>query len=525
MTTDFQFTQSERKQIKSHGLSVESVNKQIALFQKGTPYLKLDRPCTAGDGIKVLDNKLKEQCVNKYRDTAVKKRMLKFVPASGAATRMFKTLIKANNRCDQLNAADIASEILDDEAEKNELRTFIDGLCRFAFYPALDAALKQDGINADELLQKGEIKPFLDYLLTAKGLAYSSKPKGLLKFHAYPEETRTAFEEHLVEAAGYSKTESGECGLHFTVSPEHQKGFEKLFNTAKGLYEKRLSAHFKSGFSVQAPSTDTIAVDMDDKPFRRKDGTLLFRPGGHGALIQNLNELADDIVFIKNIDNVVHDRFKAETIDWKQLLCGYLLIIQEQIFQYIELLQTSSDDALIEEVTGFVESELSVIPPKQFYSGNKEDRRSYLMDRLNRPLRVCGMVPNSGEPGGGPFWVQDKDGHRSIQIVETSQIDPEDDGQQAIQKALTHFNPVDLVCSICDINGKRFDLSRYVDTEAVFIAYKSEDGRDLKALEHPGLWNGAMAYWNTVFVEVPLITFNPVKRVNDLLRDPHQPGD
>lgn len=524
--TDFQFTENALEQIKSHGLKVDEVDSQIAAFKKGTPYLNLDRPCTAGDGIKKPDDRLKAQCIDQYRNAAVKKRMLKFVPASGAATRMFKTLIKANNHHDQITAKDIKAGIIEDKSEAGEVQTFIDGLQRFAFYPALADVMKRDGVDANDLLQKGDFKPFLDYLLTQKGLGYGGRPKGLLKFHAYPEEIRTAFEEHLVEAAGYSKTDTGECNLHFTVSPEHQEGFETLLESVRDRYEKRLNARFTANFSIQSPSTDTIAVDMDNQPFRRNDGSLLFRPGGHGALIRNLNQVADDIVFIKNIDNVVHDRFKSETIFWKQVLCGYLLMIQEQIFHYIDALnQKSPDDALLKEITGFVESELSVIPPKAFYEGNNEDRRRYLTDRLNRPLRVCGMVPNSGEPGGGPFWVKDKDGHFSIQIVETSQIDPNDDGQQAIQQGLTHFNPVDLVCSVCDINGKPFDLSRYVDTGAVFISYKSEEGRDLKALEHPGLWNGAMAYWNTVFIEVPLITFNPVKRVTDLLRNPHQAKD
>ncbi|MBS3757266.1 MAG: DUF4301 family protein [Desulfobacterales bacterium] len=521
-----QFTEDALEQIKSHGLSVDEVNRHIAVFKKGTPYLNLDRPCTIGDGIKRPDDRLKMRCIEKYREAAVKRRMLKFVPSSGAATRMFKTLIKANNRYDRITADDIKAGILDDESEASEIRTFIDGLRRFAFYPALADTMQRDGISAASILEKGEFKPFLDYLLTEKGLGYGGKPKGLLKFHQYTEAARTAFEEHLVEAAGYSKTEAGECALHFTVSPEHRQDFESLLESVRSGFEKLFDARFTVDFSVQSPSTDTIAVDMDNQPFRRNDGSLLFRPGGHGALIQNLNRLTDDIIFIKNIDNVVHDRFKSETIECKQILCGYLLIIQEKIFHYIDALsQNPPDEPLIEEVTGFVETELSVTPPKAFYNGDREDRRRYLVDRLNRPLRVCGMVPNSGEPGGGPFWVKDRDGHLSIQIVETSQIDPEDDGQQAIQQGLTHFNPVDLVCSIRDINGNPFDLSRYVDTEAVFIAYKSEEGRDLKALEHPGLWNGAMAYWNTVFVEIPQITFNPVKRVTDLLRNPHQAKD
>jgi len=521
--TEWQWSKKDLEQIGDHGLTVNTVEEQIRKFQKGTPYLRLDRPCTPGDGIRNLDWQMADICLEAYRSKAVRKQLCKFVPASGAATRMFKTPIKANNRYEKIRTSDLNAGLLDNEDEASEIREFLENLRRFAFFPDLNHTLTRADINAEELLTHTDYKPFLDYLLTAKGLNYGSKPKGLLKFHTYPEKTRTAFEEHLVEAAGYSRTREGDCSLHFTVSPAHQSGFENLLKQVANLYESRLEACFKVGFSVQPPSTDTIAVDMDNQPFRRSDGSLLFRPGGHGALIENLNQLATDIVFIKNIDNVVHDRFKSETIEWKQLLCGYLMILQEQIFRYIETItQNPPDTTLIEEITRFVAEDLCTPPPESFYTGDLESRRRYLLDQLNRPLRVCGMVPNSGEPGGGPFWVADKNGQLSIQIVETSQIDPEDETQQTIQKGLTHFNPVDLVCAPLDVNGQPFDLRQFVDSEAVFIAHKSEDGRDLKALEHPGLWNGAMALWNTVFVEVPLITFNPVKRINDLLRDPHQ---
>jgi len=524
--THAHFTAEDRQQIQSHGLTVETVEEQIQKFKKGTPYLKLDRPCTPGDGIRQLDEALQEKCLEKYQERAGKHDPVKFVPASGAATRMFKTLTKAANSYDPIRADDIERGLMEDAAENREIRDFFSGLRRFAFFPDLKAVMEKDGLDPEALLQNGDLKPFLDYLLTEKGLDYGKKPKGLLKFHAYPEAARTAFEEHLVEAAKYSRTENGDCRLHFTVSPEHQDAFENLLTRQSKGYETRLNARFAADFSVQAPDTDTIAVDMNDQPFRRDDRSLLFRPGGHGALIDNLNRISGDIVFIKNIDNVVHDRFKPDNTRWKQILCGYLLLVQAQIFSYSrELEQETATESMVEEVSRFVQNQLCVTPPASLHKKDLEERRSYLLDRLNRPLRICGMVPNSGEPGGGPFWAADKDGHLSIQIVETSQIDPDDADQQAIQKGLTHFNPVDLVCAPCDKNGEPFDLSRFVDRDAVFIAYKSESGRDLKALEHPGLWNGAMAYWNTVFVEVPLITFNPVKRVNDLLRSPHQPED
>ncbi len=522
--SDTPFTENDLYQIQSHGLTLETVRDQIRKFEKGTPYLKLNRPCIPGDGIQQLDEGVQGECLEKFETRARKKRLLKFVPASGAATRMFKTLIKANNRYNQIHGDDVEKGLLETEEENQEIRDFFQGLRRFAFFPELEKTMAGDRLDVKTLLTQKDLKPFLDYLLTEKGLNYAKKPKGLLGFHTYPDEARTAFEEHLVEAAEYSRMENRECRLHFTVSPEHQSGFESLLSRAAGNYEPRLETRFSVDFSFQSPETDTIAVDMENQPFRRDDGSLLFRPGGHGALLDNLNRIDSDIVFIKNIDNVVHDRFKTETTQWKQILCGYLLLVQEQIFSYLETLETGpATEACLEEITRFVETTLGVTPPPLFRESQPKARRDYLMDRLDRPLRVCGMVPNSGEPGGGPFWVAEKDGHLSIQIVETSQIDPEDKGQQAIQQDLTHFNPVDLVCAIRDKNGKTFDLSRFVDRDAVFIASKSESGRDLKALEHPGLWNGAMAYWNSVFLEVPLITFNPVKRINDLLRSPHQP--
>ncbi|HMA66225.1 MAG TPA: DUF4301 family protein, partial [Desulfosalsimonadaceae bacterium] len=499
---------------------------QIAVFARGTPYLKLDRPCTPGDGIQKIDGQTGKQCLEKYHSGTGKAGMCKFVPASGAATRMFKTLIKADKDHEELRREKLQTGLPEGEAETRELLDFFNGIRRFAFYPDLAAAMAADGLDAEGLLQEGNLKPFLQYLLTEKGLDYGKKPKGLLKFHTYSEETRTAFAEHLVEAAGYSRNAAGESRLHFTVSPQHQAASETLLDQSAQDYTKRLETRFSVDFSVQAPHTDTIAVDMDNQPFRRSDGSLLFRPGGHGALLENLNRIEADLIFIKNIDNVVHDRFKPETNYWKQLLCGFLLLVQEQIFSHIQALrQKPVSEERIEEITRFVEQTLCVIFPQPFYSGDTEERRSWLLDRLCRPLRVCGMVPNSGEPGGGPFWVADNEGRLSIQIVETSQIDPDDQEQQEIQQGLTHFNPVDLVCAPRDPEGKPYDLRRFVDPEAVFIAHKSEQGKNLKALEHPGLWNGAMAFWNTVFVEVPLITFNPVKRVNDLLRGPHQPTD
>ncbi|MDY6951644.1 MAG: DUF4301 family protein, partial [Thermodesulfobacteriota bacterium] len=348
-------------------------------------------------------------------------------------------------------------------------------------------------------------------------------PKGLLKFHTYGHEARTAFEEHLVEAIDYAKDDTGLCHLHFTVSREHHKRFQALWETVGPRYAKDLDGRFEADFSLQERSTDTIAVDLENKPFRLPDGSLLFRPAGHGALIENLNRLKGEIVFIKNIDNVVPDRLKGHTAFWKKVLAGCLLELQQRVFSYLKTLTGGpADEGLLDECLAFVEKELSVRPAWNQDKTSPGARQDCLVSMLNRPLRVCGVVRNEGEPGGGPFWVQAKDGSLSLQVAESVEVDPLSEEQQAIQAASTHFNPVDIVCALRDFEGRPYDLKAYVDKEAFFISEKSKDGRDLKALELPGLWNGAMAYWNTVFVEVPVITFNPVKTVNDLLREEHQ---
>jgi hypothetical protein len=346
----------------------------------------------------------------------------------------------------------------------------------------------------------------------------------LLKFHQYSNGRRTAFEEHLVEAADYVKDAHGLCRLHFTVSSEHQKRFEGLLEEVRHRYEKNYNARFQVDFSLQKRSTDTIAVDIYNQPFREKDGKLLFRPGGHGALIENLNDLKGDIIYIKNIDNVATDRIKGPTFLWKKILAGCLIELQKKIFTYLErLVAQKPDEQFLDEVTDFARERLCLTPPNSWQRKSIREKREFLLNKLNRPLRVCGMVKNEGEPGGGPFWVEGKDGALSMQIVESAQVDPNSNEQQAIFASGTHFNPVDIVCGVRDYIGDPFDLWNYIDADAVFISQKSKDGRNLKALELPGLWNGAMANWITLFVEVPIITFNPVKTINDLLRKEHQP--
>jgi hypothetical protein len=409
---------------------------------------------------------------------------------------------------------------------QDALAEVMDNCRRFAFYKDLERSLAGHGMRLETLIAEKDLVPVLRHLLTAPYLNYAALPKGLIKFHSYPDHSRTAFEEHLVEAAGYGRTSDGGCALHFTVPPRFQEQFISFFESLRARYENVLATRFQVAFSVQHIRTNTIAADMENRPFRLPDGSLLFRPGGHGALIHNLNEVDADIVFIKNIDNVAHERLNAEITKWKKILCGHLIGLQQRIFDFLKQLDEKPPDAvLIKNIRKFMEKELLIRLPENFATASAGQTQKILTHLLDRPLRVCGMVENTGDPGGGPFWIKGRQPHMPPQIIETAQIDVDDPGQQAILNRLGHFNPVDLVCGIRNWRGEKFNLTNYVDDQAVFIATKSENGQDLKALELPGLWNGAMAYWNTVFVEVPKITFNPVKEVTDLLNSHHQPAD
>ncbi len=515
--------EKDAQQVRAHGLAEEEVRRQIGIFEKGAPYADLDRPCTVGDGIRQLSAEEIERCVGVHKNEGAHRHLTKFVPASGAATRMFKALLKIAGEHERIERDAVSQKAAEKGGEYQDVLEFIDNIEKFAFYNALSRKMAADGHDIEPLRKAGDFTAIMSYVLTGRGLDYSNKPKGQILFHYYPEGSRTALEEHLVEAAEYARDDKGQCFLHFTVSPEHEAGFKRILDETGPAYEKAHGVRFDVRFTHQDPSTDTIAVDMDNRPFRDADGNLLFRPGGHGALIGNLGDLKGDIVFIKNIDNVVPDHLKAETILWKKVLAGYLLAVESAIDGHRRLIEGGdAEEQAVADAEAFVEKDLNTTIPVHIKQAPVDKRRRFVLDRFDRPLRVCGMVPTSGEAGGGPFWVRSPDGGLSIQIVESAQIDPEDPGQQAILKNLTHFNPVDIVCSLRDKNNQPYDLGRFVDESAVFISLKSKDGRDLKALEHPGLWNGAMAFWNTVFVEVPLITFNPVKTVNDLLRDTHQ---
>ncbi len=512
-----ELTQRDKEQLRKLGIKEEYIYWQIEMFKKGTPYVNLIRPCTIGDGIRRLSDSEAEKFASLYEERARQFKKVKFVPASGAATRMFKALSRFYNEKIGFDHIKRLSEEGDQDAK--DLIIFLENIEKFAFYDELCKLLQEKGLNIDDLLKKRDLKTILHYILTEEGLGYSNLPKALIKFHKYKDETRTAFEEHLVEASGYAINKDG-CHLHFTVSPEHEKRFLTFFDQIKDKYEGRYCFKYNVEFSLQAHSTDTIAVDMENRPFRLEDGSLLLRPAGHGALLQNLNSIDADIIFISNIDNVVPDRLKPVVSFWKKVLAGFLIMVKEKMDLFLkDLSENLHDKAQIYEIIQFCKEYFFVDIP-EFKDLNKA--KEQILKYLNRPLRVCGMVKNVKEPGGGPFWIKDSHGNISIQIVESAQVNMSSQEQRNIFNSATHFNPVNIVCSIKDWKGKKFDLEEFRDKEAVFITIKSKDGRELKALELPGLWNGGMAYWNTIFIEVPFITFNPVKKVTDLLRETHQ---
>ncbi|MCE6990756.1 DUF4301 family protein [Dyadobacter sp. CY323] len=495
------FIDNDLTQIKERGSDINTVNEQVSYFKNGFPFLQLSKAATVGDGIIRLTDDQISDVIAEFDKKASEGdiSLLKFVPASGAATRMFKSLFG----------------FLQDGKKDKSVDEFFSRLPEFAFFEDLRTAMDGNDINvADE-------KTIASYFLTTKGLGYGELPKGLLKFHNYQDRSRTPLEEHLVEGAKYANAGSS-VQIHFTVSPEHRDKFEKLVVEVLPSYQSEFGVRYIVSFSEQSSATDTIAVNLDNTPFREKDGTLLFRPAGHGALLENLSQLDADIIFIKNIDNVVPDRIKGDTITYKKALAGIVLQYQKRIFGYLAKLEENTDSSILQELDGFFKTELCVVPPNGFDSWTDEKKKEYFVQKLDRPLRACGMVKNQGEPGGGPFWAENADGSSSLQIVESAQVDVDNEDQNSIFKNSTHFNPVDLVCAVKNHNGELFELKKFRDPLTGFITAKSKDGKDLKAQELPGLWNGSMADWNTLFVEVPLLTFNPVKTVNDLLREQHQ---
>ena len=498
-------------QIKAMNLTESQIEEQLSFLVEGFPFMEIKAPAIVEKGIMRLTEEQQESFICLWDNYLTSKnRIVKFVPASGAASRMFKDLYS------------FLSAFYDTPTTTFE-KTFFDGITHFAFYEALNKfCTLNEGKGIVELMGEGKYKDIILNLLEKKGLNYGAHPKGMVLFHKSQNGVRTAIEEHLAEGAMYAKNIGNCVTLHFTVLKEHLSLFKQLVNEKKPFYEALFAVKFDISFSIQQSSTETIAVDMANVPLRDVKGLLVFRPGGHGALIQNLTALDADVVFMKNIDNVEQGYFKEVTVRYKKVIAGILVSFQKRIFDYVRLIESGNyTHKQIKEMISFLQNELYI---KNFETKYLEDAELvlYIKRKLMRPLRVCGMVENEDLPGGGPFFAVNPDGTVSPQILEYMQIDMNNPESKKIFEQCTHFNPVDLVCALKDVNGKKYHLPDYVDKNTGFIAIKSKDGHELKALELPGLWNGAMSDWNTVFVEVPIETFNPVKAVNDLLSPQHQ---
>jgi hypothetical protein len=504
-------------ELEAHGITPEAASRQLRLYAEPPPPARLVRACAPGDGIRVLGEDQAGGYAHRYDEHARSMRVAKFVPASGAASRMFKSLLAVLSQGRLRTRAEVEAAAAGGDADAKAVATFVARLDDFAFRDALAAALARDGIDI-ESARENDVPRLLSGLLHDGGLGYASMPKGLLLFHRANGEVRTPFEEHLVEAAQYARGAGDVARLHFTVSPEHEPLFRGLLDEVREKYERRFAVRYEVEFSQQKPSTDTIAVDPDGRPFRMPDGSLLLRPAGHGALIENLADSDADLLFIKNIDNVAVEHYLRTTVLWKRALAGVLLELRDEVFAHRRAIETGGEPA-VGAALEFLRETFGTAAPEAIAP---DEIARFAAEALDRPLRACGMISSDSDPGGGPFWVADENGRASVQIVETSQIDRRNEGQVAILKSARHFNPVDLVCITRDWKGRPYDLSRFIDTQAVFIAEKSQDGRPLRSLERPGLWNGAMAGWNSVFVEVSADTFHPVKTVNDLLDPAHQ---
>jgi hypothetical protein len=510
------FTKKDIKQISSNDLTVEQVMSQLQQFENGIKPINLKEAAIIGNGILQLNKQDQNSCQKYYENNKAKHSVLKFVPASGAATRMFKFLFEFLKNYDE------KKESINAYINKNkvpELALFIIGMEKLPFYTEV---LKNVPSNYNALESDEKILVFIKTILDSKKLDYGKLPKGLLPFHQYKNEVSTAFKEHLYEATQYASN-NGKAKLHFTISEDHATKFQEELATIHHRITEKTNTTFDVSFSYQKHKTDTIAVNPKNEFFRQDNGELLFRPSGHGALIENLNDINDEIIFIKNIDNVVTPKLKDDVIIYKKIIAGVLLKTQEQVFNYLHILeQASITEEEIINIANFISQNLNIIINSEFEKYSKKYQIEYLINKLNRPIRVCGMVKNEGEPGGGPFWVKNENGTVSLQIVESAQIDKKNKQQKDILKKATHFNPVDIVCAIKDYKGDKFNLLNFVNPNTGFISSKTRLGKSLKALELPGLWNGAMANWNTIFIEVPLDTFNPVKNVNDLLKPSHQ---
>jgi len=507
------FSEKDIKQINNNALTIEKINGQIELIKSGMAFSNLKKAATIGEGILKVEDETAYINIFETKQNAIS--TVKFVPASGAASRMFKFLfsfLKDYNTSETLEA-------FIERTDNKAISKFADHIEQLPFF---NDVIHKATSNYNTLSPDEKCVEFVKIMLNEDQLNYGFFPKGLLPFHQYDDTISTAFEEHFFEAALYASS-NNKANLHFTISEAHKEKFDNALQTIKARVEAKTNTTFNVSFSYQKQSTETIAIKADDTLFREKNGDLLFRPSGHGALLENLNDLDYDLVFVKNIDNVVVKNQHEAISNSKKMLAGVLLEIQEAAFSSLnELDNKSISEEEILKIAGFLSKKMNVVIDTEFDDFNLEKKKAYLQDKLNRPIRICGMVKNEGEPGGGPFWVEDEKGITSLQIVESAQIDSANKNQLEILKNATHFNPVDLVCGIKNYKGENFNLKTFVDHNTSFITMKSKDGIDIKALELPGLWNGSMAFWNTIFVEVPLTTFNPVKTVNDLLKSAHQ---
>ena len=466
---------------------------QLSQFERDSIPVELVRPATVNDGVIRIDDRETEKFIKIYSESLPSLDAVKFVPASGAASRMFKELISEYSDFIKIESPELE--------QYQSSKRLIENLPKFAFYNDLLSVCESD-----------KFTEIIDKLLNSTGLNYSNLPKGLIKFHKYNGSTRTAFEEHLVEGKHYIMGKDNMCKIHFTVPENYSSYIKNQLESLLTGYQADGSS-FELNYSIQDPATDTIAVDMNNNPVISDRGELNFRPAGHGALIQNLNSIDADMIFIKNIDNVTVEDYLNETVKFKKLLGGYLIFIKDKIHNSLKLLDSGNTaDDEFEDIKQFLKKYLFI---------DLVDNTN-LKILLNRPIRVCGVVKNEGEPGGGPFWTGYGINGESLQIVESAQVDTDSRSQLDIWNSSTHFNPVDIACWVRDFMGNKFDFNEYVDSDAGIITRKSTDGMEIKALELPGLWNGAMADWLTVFIEVPLITFSPVKTVFDLLRKEHQ---
>ena len=519
-TLDLGFTLHDFAQIYKHDVAIDKISHQLLIFKNGIPKTILKKPAMLNDGILPLT----ENCITEYAAEFDNKKdnfkLMKFVPASGAATRMFKSL------CEFIAEFDPEKDTINAYINRNRkkgaaISVFLVGMDKLPFYDAIMKALREDP-HYTEWNKDVKRYKFISTLLNDKRFDYANKPKGILPFHRYGNFIATPIYEHLKESVTYGASQQ-QSHIHFTISEEHLDGFLDSIKEVKEIVEKESGTTISVDFSYQKKSTDTLAVDLNNKPFRDDSGNLLFRPGGHGALIENLGNLDADIVFIKNIDNVSHNHIETIAL-YKKALAGILVKLQEKVYEYLAKLEQSNiTETELSEIFTFAKEKLSLHTPDDVAKYTFEHRIGYAQQLLNRPIRVCGMVKNEGEPGGGPFWVKTEKGRLSLQIVESSQIDLDNKTQEQVFANATHFNPVDLVCSLKNYKGEYFNLSEFVDEGSGFIVYKNRMGKDVKSYELPGLWNGAMAGWITVFVEVPLDTFNPVKTVTDLLKPAHQP--